>query len=271
MICIKCNEEKDVVKFDKGRNMCRSCRSEQAKRFEATCPICNAKRMLSKSKFKGANALCKICTNKELGRMYREEKSLIIRKKCIKCGVEKDVSDFYKSQNTNKCKACWPQSKTIERRCPKCNVIELVSRKAFNMRKNASCRSCAAAEVSSRPSVLDIRSLAAKRLVESNGGKIGNQKGDTHYNWKGGITPEVLKIRASEEMRHWVKAVLKRDNYTCQECGIGRVKLCAHHLKSFSAYPELRTELSNGQTLCEPCHRKTHNYGSKARKKSTKA
>lgn len=51
----------------------------------------------------------------------------------------------------------------------------------------------------------------------------------------------------------WKKAVLKRDNYTCQCCG-SKDELRTHHLYNFAQYPELRTELSNGMTLCANCH-----------------
>lgn len=84
--------------------------------------------------------------------------------------------------------------------------------------------------------------------------------------WKGGITPLNHKIRESKEYKQWRKSVFERDNYTCIKCGakngLGKtVKLNADHIKRFAQYPELRFELSNGRTLCEPCHRKTDTYG----------
>lgn len=32
-------------------------------------------------------------------------------------------------------------------------------------------------------------------------------------------------------------------------------------MKPFKAFPDLRHDLSNGLTLCNPCHRKTDTYG----------
>jgi len=76
--------------------------------------------------------------------------------------------------------------------------------------------------------------------------------------WKGFTHPEQLRFRGSEEYREWKKAVLKRDNYQCQSCGKRGGKLHGHHIKDFSIYPELRLEVSNGITLCKPCHDVLH-------------
>lgn len=64
--------------------------------------------------------------------------------------------------------------------------------------------------------------------------------------------------RSTYEYTKWRKEVFKRDNYTCQWCKIRGIELSAHHIKKFSLHEDLRTEISNGITLCDPCHKKTY-------------
>ena len=94
--------------------------------------------------------------------------------------------------------------------------------------------------------------------------------GEKKWNWKGGIRSGVARIRNSYEMKLWSRAVLGRDNFVCQECGTRGGKLHAHHIKSFSLYPELRLDLENGTTLCVDCHKETDNYLGKANRKLVK-
>ena len=72
--------------------------------------------------------------------------------------------------------------------------------------------------------------------------------------------------RSCQEYKRWRLQVFDRDNYTCVFCCKRGVKLNAHHIKSYAHYPELRYDLSNGITLCEPCHSELHKLLRKARK-----
>lgn len=97
------------------------------------------------------------------------------------------------------------------------------------------------------------------------GKKVPQITGENNSNWKGGITPMNNRIRWSLEYKVWQRAVLNRDYYTCQACSENRkTLLTAHHIKNFSKYTELRFSVSNGVTLCRPCHKIFHHfYGKK--------
>lgn len=91
-------------------------------------------------------------------------------------------------------------------------------------------------------------------------GIIG-KRGKDSPNWRGGKTLVGQMLRRSLIYKEWRMEVLKRDDFTCQICGVRGGKLHADHIKPFSQFPELRLELSNGRTLCIPCHKLTPTYG----------
>lgn len=76
--------------------------------------------------------------------------------------------------------------------------------------------------------------------------------------WKGGISKNNPRYELIHELTAWSKTVLKKDGYECQICNTLNGPFHAHHIKSFSKYPNLRLRLSNGLTLCIPCHEKIH-------------
>src|SRR3990167_6949958 len=63
--------------------------------------------------------------------------------------------------------------------------------------------------------------------------------GANHWNWKGGISSEHIRIRQSVEYKEWRKAVFTRDNYICQICMQRGGTLQADHIKRFADYPKL--------------------------------
>lgn len=90
--------------------------------------------------------------------------------------------------------------------------------------------------------------------------KVGDKVGPKNNLWKGGITPINTRIRQSSEYKQWRKNVFERDNFTCQMCGDRGVKIHADHILPFAQFVEARFELSNGRTLCVPCHKSTPTY-----------
>ena len=113
-----------------------------------------------------------------------------------------------------------------------------------------------------------------KKMVDNRRGYKASEKtkkkqsealrGDKCYRWKGGISPENVKIRTSLEYRYWRKKIFLRDNFTCQKYKIRGRDLVAHHINNFSDFPELRFAIDNGITLSKRAHKEFHSiYGIK--------
>jgi len=81
--------------------------------------------------------------------------------------------------------------------------------------------------------------------------------GPNNPRWTGGLEgrrARGARARSCKEQRDWSRAVLARDNHTCQFCGRRGGDLQADHIKPYKDYPDLRWDVSNGRTLCKPCH-----------------
>lgn len=91
-----------------------------------------------------------------------------------------------------------------------------------------------------------------------------NQLGNSNANWNPKLTQEDREnSRNIEGYKDFIKEVFERDNYTCQCCGDNKGhNLNAHHLNSYDWDKEHRTDINNGITLCEKCHKEFHHiYG----------
>ena len=101
-----------------------------------------------------------------------------------------------------------------------------------------------------------------QRIIES-------IKGEKNINWKGGITPLIMRIRNNFKYRQWRSDVFTRDDFTCQKCNHRGSYLEAHHSEiTFSDIMELNDiktfeqamaceefwNINNGITLCRKCH-----------------
>ena len=86
-------------------------------------------------------------------------------------------------------------------------------------------------------------------------------KNENHWNWKGGISSEKIKLRQTSEYKLWRKKCFQRDNYSCQDCGLSECYLNVHHIIPFSLLVDTNQNLfnlENGITLCKLCHKKRH-------------
>ncbi len=78
-----------------------------------------------------------------------------------------------------------------------------------------------------------------------------------------------MKVKHIWNLAMWRKAILERDNYQCQDCGLPhldyflipsklRPMFEAHHIIPIKESLQLIFDLQNGVTLCHFCHRARH-------------
>ncbi|MEK7111863.1 MAG: NUMOD3 domain-containing DNA-binding protein, partial [Patescibacteria group bacterium] len=120
-----------------------------------------------------------------------------------------------------------------------------------------------------------------KPRTEETKKKIGDaQRGALNHAWRGGISPLRVKIMNHPFYRKWQLDIMARDNFTCVLDGkIGKLAvdhfpisfsliLRRNNIKNLNDALDCKGlwDISNGRTLCKPCHLETPNYGGRARK-----
>lgn len=63
--------------------------------------------------------------------------------------------------------------------------------------------------------------------------------------------------RTDKRVKKWTKQVISRGK--CEKCGSVE-NLEAHHIISWSEYPQGRIDIKNGQCLCLKCHTEVHRH-----------
>lgn len=86
------------------------------------------------------------------------------------------------------------------------------------------------------------------------------KRGEEHYHWNPNKTDEErINGRHYPEYYDFIQKVMARDHYTCQCCGKKNgVTIEVHHLDGYDWCLEKRTDVKNGITLCEDCHKSFH-------------
>lgn len=157
--------------------------------------------------------------------------------KAKKCGQNKHSYEYVKQYFDKQ--GCELLSKTYfgnkEKLTYKC-VCGNISRIAFaKFQSGQRCKKCKSRNISER------------------------HRGPNSVNWDHSRTMEErIKDRRYPEYYEWRRNVFERDDFTCQICGLRGGRLAAHHIQGFAKYPDLRTEVSNGITLCADCHKTYH-------------
>lgn len=192
---------------------------------------------------------------------------------CPDCQHERTISyaqayNIKKNKCTKYCKPC-----AINLGIIKVNTSKITNLNSENQKKATIGRTGIKRPSSSKSmSYLNLFNSEVLNTEESKikqrNAKLG-KFGEKSNRWDGGKTQDRRLAMSRDEYKQWRLSVFTRDNYTCTMCLVHGGKLQADHIKEWCNYPELRYELSNGRTLCEPCHKTTDNFGSKALRKQT--
>ena len=187
-------------------------------------------------------------------------------KKCSKCKKELLISSF-NIRTINGVKKPFSYCKECERKynnnrythtCEECGKEYRSGKK-----KSTLCKECYNKKVGK---------MGRKNLIEHNAKQYGENNYFYGVHRYGENNPNYNPNKTDEEREQqrniigydkWRNEVYKRDNYTCQYCNDNKGgNLVAHHKNSYDWCKEERTDINNGVTLCEECHKKFHDiYG----------
>ena len=193
--------------------------------------------------------------------MVAKNHTLNVSKPCAKCGTVFKPFGETKNRVSKYCsKSCWSVRKHSPRGCLTCGVSVRNPKKYCGM----DCRNKAYVGKFASDATRQKMSDAKEGYMPVNVFKPKEQ----HPNWIADRSQ--VNRRWWPENKTWRMAVLKRDNYQCQMCSVrstrgNRVVFDVDHIKPWSKFPDLRFEISNGRTLCRPCHMKTDTWLGKAR------
>lgn len=93
---------------------------------------------------------------------------------------------------------------------------------------------------------------------------LRDRRKEKHPGWNPKKTEDDrVKSRNDYALVIWRNDVYSKDAYSCVKCGDSSGgNLNAHHISPYWKHKELRTDVNNGATLCEPCHKLFHDtYG----------
>lgn len=171
----------------------------------------------------------------------RCDKSFETRPYLVKIGKGKYCSNrcYWKAKVGSKVKS---RGGRIKRICLECKTLFFVWRNQFKHRKGAG------------------NYCSRKCLGLANAKSLS---GSGHWNWRGGVSPRNM---STKKYKKWRLAVFQRDGFICVWCGYNKGRILeADHIKPWRFYPKLRFRVSNGRSLCRPCHIKTDTWGGRTK------
>ncbi len=253
-ICKECKKELSIDNFSKSKllkdgyeNKCKSCRNKARLKYECVCETCGKVWKAQKPNSKYCCAECK-----------PQSKPKRIKTKCSYCSKEIEVI----SSKIDK----FPMH-YCSMQCKNKHYGELHkgdNNIKFNKIK-VKCYTCGKEFLKVRSQVDKYKFHFCTLQCKNEGYKhIFSGKNNPNYN-PSKEEKEREEHRNIDGYNEWIRNVFERDKYTCQCCGDSKGgNLNAHHKYNYSEHKELRTDISNGITLCERCHVNFHKmYGYK--------
>lgn len=250
--CSKCNTVKNVKEFYRDKSTkdgyeytCKLCRNESRRRYKIICENCGREHEAQKKTAKFCSVECRVqSTVKE------------VEVKCFICNTPKNITPSQKERHLHH---------YCSRECQNKGYSKLYTgenSKKYN-RHEVSCDYC------NKPFIK--KDCQIKRsdhhYCSSECRYKGHSeiyKGENHPNWNFNLTKkERILERSYPEYTKWRNDVFERDEYITQCCNDSTGgNLVAHHILNYSEHKELRTEISNGITLCKTHHKLFHDtYG----------
>ena len=159
---------------------------------------------------------------------------VIMEKICARCKVSKHLPSFVmdKRNEDGRTKTC--------RKCYATNKLEKFVRTPEQIEAQ-------------RQKLLGRKYSLEHRLAQSEG-QLRLVEAKKHV-FQTREEPDQETFRMRMKYRIWKEQVKKLKGNFCDLCKSTKM-LHVHHIKCFYKYPELRTELDNGQVLCVSCHTK---------------
>lgn len=140
------------------------------------------------------------------------------------------------------------------------SIAEMNRRESTRRKRSDSSKRRKVTDESRGKMSLSKRGIPNLKIRGAGNGMYG-RRGARSPQWSGGTTPERQALYSSIEWKNVIEKVWKRDNGICSKCQkkyIWGDQFHIHHIKSFSLYPELRSELNNLVLLCSDCHHWVH-------------
>jgi hypothetical protein len=195
---------------------------------------------------------------------------------CNQCKKEFSVPSIYE-QRTKKfcsCKCYWeslkgkmpksppPHKPTVYINCLFCNknLKRIRTKQKFCSRKCSRryySKKCLVKLICKRCGKIFYKRGSSIRIFCSNECYRKYNVKENSPSWKGGIKKDKDR-RKSLDMVNWRNNVFERDGYTCQICNKVGGYIQPHHILMYSIFPQQRSNINNGITLCLDCHKLLH-------------